>query len=118
VSIPALAAAVAGEIANETDRAAFLRTFTGGDSVTKSRGLTAQPPAAASVSEKFSADMLRQAEMALARYIGAIAKVVVRRAAAKARDEAELYLLISDEIKDPAERKNFVRKAVSASRPR
>jgi hypothetical protein len=44
--------------------------------------------------------------------------VVVKRAAAKARDEAELYLLISDEIKDPAERKAFVRKAVSVSRPR
>lgn len=32
-----------------------------------------------------------------------------------ARDEAELYLLISDEIKDPAERKSFARKAVSVS---
>ena len=40
---------------------------------------------------------------------------LVKRAAAKARDEAEHYLLIADEIKDPAERKAFVRKAVSVS---
>jgi len=40
---------------------------------------------------------------------------VVKRAAAKARDEAELYLLIADEIQDPVERKNFIRKAVSIS---
>lgn len=39
----------------------------------------------------------------------------MKRSAAKARDEAELYLLIADEIKDPAERKAFVRKAVSVS---
>ena len=115
-SIPALAAAVAGEIANEADRAVFLRTFTGGD--TKPSGLTAQRPEAASISQKFSAEMLKMAETALAQHIGAIARVVVKRAAAKARDEAELYLLISDEIKDPVERKSFIRKAVSASRAR
>jgi len=40
---------------------------------------------------------------------------VARKAAARARDEAELYLLIADEIKDPAERKAFVRKAISVS---
>lgn len=60
------------------------------------------------ISLKFSADTLQKAETALAQYIGAIAKVVVKRAAAKARDEGELYLLIADEIKDPAERKAFV----------
>ena len=35
--------------------------------------------------------------------------------AAKARDESELYLLMADEIKDPAERKSFIRKAISIS---
>ncbi|OGA20784.1 MAG: hypothetical protein A3H34_08720 [Betaproteobacteria bacterium RIFCSPLOWO2_02_FULL_67_19] len=57
--------------------------------------------------------MLQKAESALAQHIGAVAKVVVRRAAAKARDEAELYLQIADEIKDPTERKIFIRKAVA-----
>ena len=50
--------------------------------------------------------------------MGALAAVVVKRAAAKARNEAELYLLLADEIQDPVEKKAFVRKAVLASRPR
>ena len=58
---------------------------------------------------------LARAESALAQHIGAVAKVVVKRAAAKARDESELYLLIADEIKDRNERKSFVRKAISVS---
>jgi len=41
--------------------------------------------------------------------------VVVKRAAAKARDESELYLLSADEIMDPAERKSFTRSAISVS---
>ena len=61
------------------------------------------------------AQTLAQAEAALAQYIGAVARVVVRRAAAKARDAAELYLLIAEEIEDKNERKTFMRKAISAS---
>jgi len=47
--------------------------------------------------------------------MGAVAKVVVKRAAAKARDARELYLLIADEIEDQNERKAFIRKALSVS---
>jgi serine/threonine-protein kinase len=114
LSIPALAEAVAGEIADEKARAAFIRKFTTGETTTK-------PPAGATrkaadpISQKFTPEVLHRAETALAQYIGAIAKVVVKRAAAKARDEGELYLFIADEIKDPAERKSFVRKAISVS---
>ena len=84
-------------------------------------GATTQPtapPQAQSITSKFAPAILQQAETALAQHIGAVAKVVVKRAAAKARDEAELYLLIADEIKDPVEKKAFVRRAVMASRPR
>jgi hypothetical protein len=110
-SIQALVEAAAAEISDDGQRAGFLRKFGSGT------GTVASAPAATapSISQKFSAELLKQAETALAQYIGAIAKVVVNRAAAKARDEAELYLLISDEIKDPAERKGFIRKAVSVS---
>ena len=74
-------------------------------------------PAQTSVA-KFAPDLLKRAESELARLIGAVAAVVIKRAAAKARNEAELYLLIADEIEDPVEKKTFVRKAVMASRPR
>jgi len=114
-SIPALVESVSAEIDDEKTRAAFVKKFSAGESSGKVASQPASAPKDATVSQKFTAEMLQKAETALAQYIGAIAKVVVRRAAAKARDEAELYLLIADEIKDPAERKNFVRKAVSVS---
>jgi serine/threonine protein kinase len=60
-------------------------------------------------------DVLKRAEQRLAEYIGPVAGVVVKRAAVKARDEAELYLLLADEIEDKDEKKAFVRKAVSIS---
>jgi serine/threonine protein kinase len=116
LSIPALAQAVAGEIADEKVRAEFLRKFSSGDSPSKpGSGATVKAPDL-TISQKFTPEVLQKAEADLAQYIGAIARVVVKRAAAKARDESELYLLISDEIKDPAERKGFIRKAVSARR--
>ena len=56
----------------------------------------------------------RQLLEQLARQLGAIAAVVIKRAAAKARNEAELYLLIADEIQDPVEKKVYVRMCVCA----
>ncbi len=116
-SILALAEAVASEIADEKDRAVFLRKFVSGENTSNRTQSPASVPTPqdASISAKFQPDLLKKAETALAQHIGAIARVVVKRAAAKARDEAELYLLIADEIQDPAERKNFIRKAVSIS---
>ena len=64
---------------------------------------------------KLRPDVLKLAEHRLAEYIGPVAGVVVKRAAAKARDEAELYLMLADEIEDKDEKKAFVRKAVSVS---
>ena len=115
LSIPALAEAVAGEIADEKARAAFVKKFTSGETTTRPPTGATQKVPDASISQKFTAEVLHRAETALAQHIGAIAKVVVKRAAAKARDESELYLLISDEIKDPTERKSFTRKAISIS---
>jgi hypothetical protein len=115
LSVPGLAEAIAGEIADEKARAAFIKKFVAGDTTGKPAGeATARAPEQ-SISQKFTAETLQRAEAALAQHIGAVAKVVVKRAAARARDEAELYLLIADEIKDPAERKAFTRKAVSIS---
>jgi hypothetical protein len=117
LSVPALAELVAAEINDDKARLALVRKFSGGDTSSKVVSQPASAPKDVTISQKFTAEALQKAETALAQYIGAIARVVVKRAAAKARDEAELYLLISDEIKDPAERKNFIRKAVSVSRP-
>jgi len=64
-------------------------------------------------SSRFSPEVLARAEKRLAQYLGAVARAVVRRAAQKARDESELYLLLGDEIENPAEKKAFIRHAIS-----
>ena len=117
-TIAALAEMVSADIANDKERAAFVRRFSGDKSTPTGdptrAGATPQhsvPP----TTPKFDAQTLAKAEAALARYIGAVAKVVVKRAAAKARDPGELYLLIAEEIEDKNERKAFIRKAISAS---
>ncbi len=120
-SLTQLAEMVAAEIPDDKVRAAFVKKFAAVDksTATGEPGRPSQsrlaPTQAITALTRFDADTLAKAETALAKYIGAIAKVVVKRAAAKARDEAELYLLLADQIEDKDERKAFVRKAMSVS---
>ena len=98
----------------KTAKAAFEKKFSGirrprSPRAPRTDRSTAQRPAA-------SREVLERAEQRLAEYLGAVARVVVKRAAMKARDERELYLLLADEIEDKEERKAFTRKAVSMSR--
>ena len=112
---------VASEIADDKARAAFVKTFAVEEKSTPvsapvhSAQPRSQPTQPGSSSLRFDAATLIKAEHELAKYIGAVARVVVRRAAAKARDESELYLLLADEIEDKNEKKLFVRKAMSVS---
>jgi serine/threonine protein kinase len=107
---------VAQEIDDTAARAAFEKKFSDA-----SRPLSQPPsgprsgPATALAASRFPLDVLEQAEKRLAEYIGAVARVVVKRAAVKARDEGELYLLLADEIEDKNEKKAFTRKALSIS---
>jgi serine/threonine-protein kinase len=110
---------VAAEIADEKARAAFVKAHLPeeksaptGAPVVSSRSPPAHPD---SMPLRFDPATLAKAETELAKYIGAVARVVVRRAAAKARDEAELYLLLADQIEDKEQKKAFVRKAMSVS---
>lgn len=116
-TLDAVIDAVATEIDDEAERAVFSK---------KVRGNT-QPPSSPSrrqseaevatkvAAARFDLAILERAERRLAQHIGAVARVVVKRAAMKARDEGELYLLIADEIENPGERKAFIRKAISAA---
>ena len=116
---------LAAEIGDDKARAAFEKRFA---EVSRPASRPAsQPPsgppgtsqptnvATALAASRFPLEVLERAERRLAQHIGALARVVVKRAAMKARDEAELYLLLADEIDDKDERKAFVRKALSVS---
>jgi len=118
VTLAALAETVAKEIEDDKERSAFLRKFSGDKSTptgSPSGPAGTRPPQAPTKASRFDPQTLSVAEAALAKYIGVVAKVVVKRAAAKARDLRELYLLIADEIEDQAERKAFIRKSLSVS---
>jgi serine/threonine protein kinase len=113
---------VAGEIADPAPRAAFEKAFSEASrpqsqppNGMKSGPKTTLDPASALAASRFPLQVLERAERRLAEYIGAVARVVVKRAALKARDEAELYLLLADEIENKEEKKAFIRRAVSAS---
>jgi len=85
-------------------KAAFQKKFS---DVSWVRSQPAGDPAAHRVAAQFSLEILTEAERRLAQYLGPVARVVVKRAAVNARDEAELYLLLAAEIEDAAERKAF-----------
>jgi serine/threonine protein kinase len=106
--------AVARELPDEARAAFEKKWFDRSQPVSLPKSAMADPPTAMAAS-RFPQAVLDKAENQLAEYIGAVARVVVKRAALKARDEAELYLLIADEIEDKAEKKAFIRKAVSIS---
>ncbi|MEO8441675.1 MAG: serine/threonine-protein kinase, partial [Betaproteobacteria bacterium] len=112
---------VAAEIADDKTRAEFVKKHTPDDRssptgrpvhTVPSQSLPTQTAAGPS---RFDPATLAKAETELAKYLGAVARVVVRRAAAKARDEAELYLLLADQIEDKEQKKLFVRKAMSVT---
>jgi serine/threonine protein kinase len=116
-TVAGLAEIVSADIADDRVRAAFIKRFSGdkstptGNSALAQRGQSAPPSAPSNI----DAQTLANAEAALAKYIGAVARIVVKRAATKARDPGELYLLIAEEIEDRNERKAFIRKAISAT---
>ena len=119
-SIEAVIATVIEEIDDEHDREVFVRRMK------ENTQPPSQPPSATMRTDRmdvptqlaaarFDIEILARAERRLAQHIGAIARVIVKKAAMKARDEAELYLIIADEIDDPNDRKAFIKKAISAS---
>jgi serine/threonine protein kinase len=124
-TVSALLDLLSVELPEGEARIVFMRKFSGENSVqpvSQSRpasapvsGQPASEPIGATALQRFGAEILQKAESALAQHIGGIAKIVVKRAAQKARDERELYLLLGDEIADKEERKTFVRKVLSGA---
>ena len=116
-TLDAVIEAVASEIDDEAERTVFTKKVRGNSQLPSS---PSRRPGEAEVATqlaatRFDLGVLERAEKRLAQHIGAVARVVVKRAAMKARDEGELYLLIADEIENPADRKVFIKKAISAS---
>lgn len=105
--------AVSSEIEDEDERSTFTKRLK------KTSTGNTQPPTQLGATKlalsRFDASVLARAEKRLAQYIGVVAPIVVKKAAARARDEGELYLLIADEIEDKDERKAFIKRAIHIS---
>ena len=99
---------LAADITHDDLRMKFERRF-----ADNSRPVSRPPPKTAE--NRFSPEVLERAERRLSQHLGPVARVVVKRAALKARDESELYLLLADEIESPADKKAFIRRAISSS---
>jgi serine/threonine protein kinase len=119
VTLAQLVESVATEITDDKARVAFVKKFAGADKSVPTRPPAADPAGETTLRpgpppQRFDSVTLAKAEAALAKYIGAVARVIVPRAAASARDEAELYLLLAEQIENKSERKAFVNMADSA----
>jgi serine/threonine protein kinase len=113
-----LVSLLAAEISEPAERTAFEKRFSEA-SRPASQPVSSAPltnPATALAASRFPLEMLERLERRLAEHIGAIARVVVKRAAMKARDEAELHLLLAEEIESKDDRKTFLRQAASVSK--
>jgi hypothetical protein len=107
---------LAQEISEEAAKAAFEKKFSGiSRPAAQPASAPRTDPATSRAAARFALEVLARAEQRLGEYLGAVARVVVKRAAVKARDERELYLMLADEIEDKEDRKAFIRKAVSMS---
>jgi serine/threonine protein kinase len=120
VSLGELVRKLADEIADDKARTAFVRKHATEDRTSPlgdaaPAGPSRPRPSLPASEAPLDASALTRAENDLAQYVGAVARVLVRRAAAQARSEPELYHLLAEHVDDPAERKAFVRKGLSIS---
>jgi eukaryotic-like serine/threonine-protein kinase len=126
-SLQTLRAALADEIESDNSRRVFLdrteallkpvsrppttRQTTGTVNTQPSAPVASGPP-------RFEPQFLAAVQTELAQHLGPLAAVLIRKSAAKARDQAELFLMLSDHIADADQRRAFIRRSVAAFKHR
>ena len=114
-SLAQIAEKLAAEIQDVRQRAAFIQKFATSRPLPSNRPQPSAPGSNVPASQRFSPEQLAKAETDLAQYLGAVARVVVKRAAARAADIQELYALLGQEIENADDKRAFVRKGMSIS---
>ena len=123
-TVGGLRAALADEIDDETSRQHFLdRTESlmerkppsaSEGTILASQSAPGPSNEAGRVKARFDEPFLAAVETELALHLGPLARVLIKKYARSARDRAELFLLLSDNIADPRQRRAFIRKSVAA----
>jgi serine/threonine-protein kinase len=73
--------------------------------------VVAAAPAVVPGGRPLTPDMLVRATQLLAKYLGPVASVMIKKAAQTAADESHLYSMLADKLADPAQRQRFPREA-------
>lgn len=108
-SVDALCASLAKQIDRESDRAKFqqdMAKFFSGTRTTTARVATPASTLSPAEAERLTA--------AFARYVGPMARILIKRASAQAATRPELIQVLSDQIDDEAARAAFLEEAASA----
>jgi serine/threonine-protein kinase len=121
--IPALTAALLPSIENRDNQETFVRAVTGagmgtlrtraagGDSVPAGLGPETPLPAAATNEAPLTPAELEHATRVLTQYIGPIARVVVKRAAAGGASRRDFFQQVTQSLDTDAKRESFLREA-------
>ena len=121
-TVEGLRAALADQIDDEASRQHFMdrteslierKLPSASEGTILAAGIASSPsnrPSGARFDEAF----LQAVETELALHLGPLARVLIRKYAGTARDRAELFLLLSDNIADASQRRAFIRKSVAA----
>jgi serine/threonine-protein kinase len=102
---------LAENLANPDERAAFLaarpQAMTAGVAVEAGAAATAHA-AATALTMQLTPEAIEQATKRLAAYLGPIAKVAAKRAAAQASSRRHFYLLLAENLVNPSDRSRFL----------
>lgn len=107
---------LAGYIPSPRDRQVFLSWCTAQLHVSPPRERTRTAAPAATPAREWDPAVLARARQELAAYLGPLARVIVRRVCTRARDQHELYELLSLEIPSDVDREAFRRSALREQR--
>ena len=114
--VHALRQLLAAELGSETERAAFLReepasSGRGGRPITAPRGTGSPPTRTMAIARNapVTPELLEQSTQVLLTFIGPIARVAVRRAAAQAPDREQLFLALAEHVTRPDEQARFLK---------
>ena len=122
-TVEGLRAALADQIDDEASRQGFMdrtESLIGRKPPSAAEGtilatrIAPGPASMASSGRRFDEAFLAAVETELALHLGPLARVLIKKYAGTARDRAELFLLLSDNIADPGQRRAFIRKSVAA----
>ena len=123
-TVEGLRAALADEIDDETARLLFMERTdalierkppsAAEGTILATRVAPNSSNSAGSGKPRFDDAFLAAVETELSLHLGPLARVLIRKYSGTARDRAELFLLLSDNIADPSQRRAFIRKSVAA----